>query len=29
MSRRWLLLVGALSLVLSFAQSPGQVSPDT
>ena len=29
LSRRWLLLVGALSLVLSFLQSPGQVSPDT
>ena len=29
MSRRWLILVGAIALVLSFAQSPGQVSPDT
>ncbi|SRX92580.1 hypothetical protein [Gordonia sp. KTR9] [Mycobacterium shimoidei] len=29
MSRRWLWLVGALALVLSFAQSPGQISPDT
>ena len=29
LSRRWLLLVGALALVLTFAQSPGQVSPDT
>ncbi|RUP00991.1 MAG: DUF3367 domain-containing protein [Mycobacterium sp.] len=29
MSRRWLLLVGAVSLALSFLQSPGQVSPDT
>ncbi|MEM6105286.1 DUF3367 domain-containing protein [Mycobacterium sp. 050272] len=29
MSRRWLLLVGAICLALTFAQSPGQVSPDT
>ncbi|ORX06588.1 hypothetical protein AWC29_09655 [Mycobacterium triplex] len=29
MSRRWLVLVGAISLALTFAQSPGQVSPDT
>ncbi|WP_090608353.1 alpha-(1-_3)-arabinofuranosyltransferase [Mycobacterium lentiflavum] len=29
MSRRWLLLVGAVCLALTFAQSPGQVSPDT
>ncbi|MDT5221155.1 MAG: arabinofuranan 3-O-arabinosyltransferase, partial [Mycobacterium sp.] len=29
LSRRWLLLVGAVSLVVTFAQSPGQVSPDT
>jgi arabinofuranan 3-O-arabinosyltransferase len=29
LSRRWLLLVGAVALVLTFAQSPGQVSPDT
>ncbi|WAJ45693.1 alpha-(1-_3)-arabinofuranosyltransferase family protein [Mycobacterium sp. Aquia_216] len=29
LSRRWLLLVGAISLALTFAQSPGQVSPDT
>ncbi|MDD4867189.1 MAG: alpha-(1-_3)-arabinofuranosyltransferase, partial [Mycobacterium sp.] len=29
MSRRWLLLVGALALALTFAQSPGQISPDT
>src|SRR5437660_7382863 len=28
-SRRWLLLVGAIALVLTFAQAPGQVSPDT
>jgi arabinofuranan 3-O-arabinosyltransferase len=28
-SRRWLLLVGAVALVCSFAQSPGRVSPDT
>ncbi|WP_156738587.1 alpha-(1-_3)-arabinofuranosyltransferase [Mycobacterium sp. E2699] len=28
-SRRWLLLVGAVALALTFAQSPGQVSPDT
>ncbi|ORV94656.1 hypothetical protein AWC13_22520 [Mycobacterium kubicae] len=29
MSRRWLLLVSAVALVLTFAQSPGQISPDT
>ncbi|MDX1892288.1 alpha-(1-_3)-arabinofuranosyltransferase [Mycolicibacterium sp. 050158] len=29
MSRRWLWLVGAISLALTFAQSPGRVSPDT
>ncbi len=29
LSRRWLLLVGAVTLALTFAQSPGQVSPDT
>ncbi len=29
LSRRWLLLVGALALALTFAQSPGQISPDT
>jgi arabinofuranan 3-O-arabinosyltransferase len=29
LSRRWLLLVGAVALALTFAQSPGQVSPDT
>ncbi|MCV7123553.1 alpha-(1-_3)-arabinofuranosyltransferase [Mycobacterium lacus] len=29
MSRRWLLLVSAIALALTFAQSPGQVSPDT
>ncbi|MCV7397754.1 DUF3367 domain-containing protein [Mycobacterium paraseoulense] len=29
MSRRWLLLVGALACALTFAQSPGRVSPDT
>ncbi|ORW29876.1 hypothetical protein AWB91_20965 [Mycobacterium paraense] len=29
MSRRWLLVVGAVSLALTFAQSPGQISPDT
>jgi arabinofuranan 3-O-arabinosyltransferase len=28
-SRRWLWLVGAVALALSFAQSPGQISPDT
>lgn len=28
-SRRWLLLVSAVALALTFAQSPGQVSPDT
>ncbi|HEY1442637.1 MAG TPA: alpha-(1-_3)-arabinofuranosyltransferase family protein, partial [Mycobacterium sp.] len=29
MSRRWLLLVAAIAVALTFAQSPGQVSPDT
>ncbi|QUR65990.1 alpha-(1-_3)-arabinofuranosyltransferase [Mycobacterium spongiae] len=29
LSRRWLLLVGAVALVLTFAQSPGRVAPDT
>lgn len=29
MSRRWLWFVGAVALALSFAQSPGQISPDT
>jgi arabinofuranan 3-O-arabinosyltransferase len=29
LSRRWLLLVGAVALALTFAQSPGQISPDT
>ena len=29
MSRRWLWLVGAVALVLSFAQSPGLIAPDT
>ncbi|OBK27716.1 hypothetical protein A5659_07350 [Mycobacterium sp. 1165196.3] len=29
MSRRWLWLVGAIALALTFAQSPGRVSPDT
>ena len=29
LSRRWLLLVAAIALSLTFAQSPGQVSPDT
>ncbi|OMC55929.1 hypothetical protein A5747_10600 [Mycobacterium sp. IS-836] len=29
MSRRWLALVSAIALALTFAQSPGQVSPDT
>ncbi len=29
LSRRWLWLVGAAALALSFAQSPGQISPDT
>ncbi|WP_156763433.1 alpha-(1-_3)-arabinofuranosyltransferase [Mycobacterium scrofulaceum] len=28
-SRRWLWLVGAIALLLTFAQSPGRVSPDT
>jgi arabinofuranan 3-O-arabinosyltransferase len=29
LSRRWLLLVAAIALALTFAQSPGQISPDT
>ncbi len=29
LSRRWLVLVGAIALALTFAQSPGQISPDT
>jgi arabinofuranan 3-O-arabinosyltransferase len=29
LSRRWLWLVAALSLFLTFAQSPGKISPDT
>ncbi|WP_155763921.1 alpha-(1-_3)-arabinofuranosyltransferase [Mycobacterium asiaticum] len=29
LSRRWLVLVGAVSLILTFLQAPGQVSPDT
>ncbi len=29
LSRRWLLLVGAIALTLTFAQSQGQISPDT
>jgi arabinofuranan 3-O-arabinosyltransferase len=29
LSRRWLALVAAIALALTFAQSPGQVSPDT
>ncbi|MBO0866040.1 MAG: DUF3367 domain-containing protein, partial [Mycobacterium sp.] len=29
MSRRWLWLVAAVALALSFTQSPGQLSPDT
>lgn len=29
LSRRWLALVSAIALALTFAQSPGQVSPDT
>lgn len=29
MSRRWLGLVGAIALALTFAQSPGRISPDT
>jgi arabinofuranan 3-O-arabinosyltransferase len=29
LSRRWLFWVGAIALALTFAQSPGQVSPDT
>ena len=28
MRRRWLWLVGAVALLLTFAQSPGQISPD-
>nr|WP_128617227.1 alpha-(1->3)-arabinofuranosyltransferase [Mycobacterium lepraemurium] len=28
-SRRWLWLVGAIALALTFAQSPGRISPDT
>ncbi|KAA1251927.1 DUF3367 domain-containing protein [Mycobacterium simiae] len=29
LSRKWLLLVGAIALALTFAQSPRQISPDT
>lgn len=29
MSRRWLWLVGAIACALTFAQSPGRISPDT
>ncbi|MDY6996385.1 MAG: DUF3367 domain-containing protein, partial [Actinomycetota bacterium] len=29
MRRRWLVVVGAAALTLTFAQSPGQISPDT
>lgn len=29
LSRWWLVLVGAIALTLTFAQSPGQISPDT
>ncbi|WP_206428599.1 alpha-(1-_3)-arabinofuranosyltransferase [Mycolicibacterium stellerae] len=29
LSRRWIWLVAALSLALTFAQSPGKISPDT
>ncbi|MGZ4528048.1 MAG: alpha-(1-_3)-arabinofuranosyltransferase domain-containing protein [Mycobacterium sp.] len=29
LSRRWLVLVGAIALALTIAQSPGQTSPDT
>ncbi|MDA2892489.1 alpha-(1-_3)-arabinofuranosyltransferase family protein [Mycolicibacterium sp. BiH015] len=29
LARRWLWVVGAAALVLTFAQSPGQISPDT
>jgi len=29
LSRRWLWMVAAAALVLTFAQSPGQISPDT
>ena len=28
-ARRWLWLVAAISLALTFAQSPGKISPDT
>jgi arabinofuranan 3-O-arabinosyltransferase len=29
LARRWLWVVAAAALVLTFAQSPGQISPDT
>ncbi|OBF82686.1 hypothetical protein A5791_04220 [Mycobacterium sp. 852002-51163_SCH5372311] len=29
MSRKWLLVAGTVALALTFAQSPGQISPDT
>lgn len=29
LSRRWLWLLGAVALALAFAQSPGQIAPDT
>ncbi|WP_406813075.1 alpha-(1-_3)-arabinofuranosyltransferase family protein [Mycobacterium sp. M23085] len=29
MARRWLWVVGAIALALTFAQSPGRISPDT
>ena len=29
LSRRWLWVVTAAALILTFAQSPGQISPDT
>ena len=29
LSRRWLWVVAAAALILTFAQSPGQISPDT
>ena len=29
LSRRWLCVVAAAALILTFAQSPGQISPDT
>ena len=29
LSRRWLWLVATVALALSFAASPGQISPDT